>query len=503
MNAPPPTQLPAELEDRAVGTGLPGLDYILGGGYAANRLHLIEGCPGTGKTTMAMQFLIAGHANNQTCLYITFTETARELKSVAASHGLSLDGFKIVELFAPELDPDAELHQTIIYSADLELGETVQLVMDAVLKVAPSLVVVDSLSDIRLLAQSPLRYRREVLALKHFFFKQGCTVLLLEDLSQADEDLMLHSICHGVVRLEQFAPAYGAQRRRLLVPKMRGRAIHSGYHDMVIRRGGVEVFPRLVASEAAASTIRSVVVPSGLAQLDALSGGGLDRGTTTLILGPSGAGKSTLALRLLFDFLNGGEQVLFISFDETRRNFERRAASIGLAVESHLESGRLELVEIDPAGIMPGELSGLIRQRLATGVTAVVLDSLSGYEHTMADQTLLLLQLHELVTYLNRLDIVTIMTLAQAGVGALPRATIDTTYLADSVFLLRFFEARGAIRRAISVIKKRTGSHELTIRELSFDSMGVHVGEVLEGFTGTLTDTPVEAIQSGQFGRRT
>ncbi|TRW16670.1 ATPase domain-containing protein [Glacieibacterium frigidum] len=476
-----------------VSTGLPGLDYILDGGYAANRIHLIEGRPGAGKTTMAMQFLIAGQARGETCLYVTFSETAHELHSVAESHGLSLDGIEIAELFAPDLDPLEEQRQSIIHAADLELGETVRSVMEAVIATAPSLVVIDSLSEIRLLAQSALYYRREILALKRFFFAQRCTVLLLDDLSQPDEDLMLHSIGHGVVRLEHDAPGYGAERRRLRVFKMRGRSFCGGYHDVVIRHGGVEVFPRLISEASRAPGDAQVLVPSGLAELDALSGGGLDRGTTTLILGPSGAGKSTLALRLLGDLLDRGETAVFISFDETRRNFERRAAGIGLDAQRHLDSGRLVFVAIDPAHITPGELAGSIRHRVAAGTTAVILDSLSGYQHAMPDETHLLLQLHELVTYLNELDVLTILTLAQDGVGAQLRASLDMTYLADCVFLVRFFEAGSEIRRAISVIKKRTGRHERSIRELSFDQGGIHVGTVLDGFTGMLAAVPVYA----------
>ena len=486
--------------DTAVPTGISGLDYILNGGYAANRVHLIEGRPGTGKTTMAMQFLIAGASRGAACLYLTFSETAHELRSVAQSHGLSLDGIEIIELFSPELNPGAEQGQSIMYAADLELGETVRLVMDTIIGAAPSLVVIDSLSEIRLLAQSQLRYRREILALKQFFFLQGCTVLMLDDLSQPNENLVLHSIGHGVVRLEQTAPAYGAERRRLLVWKMRGRKFCGGCHDLAIRQGGVEVYPRLVAEAVEVTATAGVPVPSGLVALDALSGGGIDRGTTTLILGPSGAGKSTLALQLLIDVLNRDEAVFFISFDETRRNFERRATGVGLNVESYLASGKLNFVTIDPANISPGELAGSIRHMVAEGATAVVLDSLSGYQHAMPDETHLLLQLHELATYLNQLNVLTILTVAQPNVVASSQAPFDLTYLADTVFLVRFFEAAGTIRRAISVIKKRTGRHERTIRELALDRSGVHVSEVLEGFSGMLAQVPIDTGAVKLFG---
>ena len=478
-------------ELRGVETGLAGLDFILDGGYAADRVHILEGRPGTGKTTLALQFLIAGAARGVASLFIAFSETAHELRSVAATHGLSLDQIEIAELCSPELDTSAEQRQSIIYAADLELGETVRLLMDAVLSSAPSLVVVDSLSEIRLLAQSQLAYRREILALKQFFFVHGCTVLLLDDLSHPGEEMMLHSIGHGVIRLEQSAPAYGAEQRRLIVWKMRGRMFRGGYHDVVIRPGGMQVYPRLSAEAVLEANEASTLVPSGLATLDLLSGGGIDRGTTTLILGPSGAGKSTLALRLVVAALERGEPVCFISFDETRRNFERRVAGLGFRVQRHLESGLLDFAAVDPANISPGELSGSIRDRVVSGTRAVILDSLSGYQHAMPDETHLLLQLHELATYLNQMNVVTIFTIAQPGGGAQMPASVDFTYFADTVFLVRFFESKGEIRRAISVIKKRTGRHERTIRELAFNRDGVQVGEVLDGFTGMLAKVPI------------
>lgn len=302
---------------------------------------------------------------------------------------------------------------------------------------------------------------------------------------------MLHSIGHGVIRLEQFTPAYGAERRRLIILKMRGRMFRGGYHDIVIRPGGLHVYPRLSVDEEPRHDEANPLVPSDLAKLDLLSGGGIDRGTTTLILGPSGAGKSTLALRLVMGALDRGEAVCFISFDETRRNFERRATGIGLAVAQHLRSGLLDFVAVDPANISPGELSGSIRDRVASGTCAVVLDSLSGYRHAMPDETHLLLQLHELATYLNQMNVVTIFTIAQPGGGAEMLASLDFAYFADTVFLVRFFESKGEIRRAISVIKKRTGKHERTIRELAFGRDGVEVGEVLGGFTGMLNRVPI------------
>ncbi|HZG47587.1 MAG TPA: ATPase domain-containing protein [Allosphingosinicella sp.] len=473
-----------------VSSGLAALDYILHGGYAANRVHLIEGEPGAGKTTLGLQFLLEGASKGERCLYITLSESREELVHVARTHGWDLGGIEIFELIPPELSLDSEREQSIVYASDLELGETVQMVKDAVERAAPARIVFDSLSEIRLLAQGPLRFRRQVLALKHYFAKHKCTVLFLDDLTQTEEDLGLHSLAHGVIRLDQVAMGYGAERRRLRVYKMRGRGFRGGFHDFVIRPGGLDIFPRLVASSHPDGGHDERQAQSGIPELDSLVGGGLDYGTTTLVVGPSGSGKSTLALQYLRAVMAGGEQALVISFDETERVFFRRATALGVDVAGFRDRGLLKLRQVDPAELSPGELATTVRRHVEAGVKLVVLDSLSGYQHAMSEEQFMLLQMHELVTYLNQQGVLTILILAQTGMIGTMQSPVDLTYLSDSVLLLRFFEARGEIRRALSVLKKRTGPHEVSIRELRIDPSGVQVGEKLEGFRGVLTGTP-------------
>ena len=473
-------------------TGLESLDTILAGGYAANHAHLIEGRPGSGKTTLGLQFLAAGSALGERGMYITLSESREELLLVAAIHDFNLEGVEIRELVPPELSLSPEMEQSVIYASDLELSETVNLVRDAVRDASPSRVVFDSLSEIRLLAQNPLRYRRQVLALKHFFGQQNCTVLLLDDLTGEDDQTNLHSLVHGVIRLEQTAMSYGAERRRLRVLKMRTRKFIGGFHDYKIKTGGLTVFPRLVAADHATISGSDEPVSSGLKELDALTGGGLDRGTSTLIMGPSGAGKSTLAMQYADAALVRGEKVLFVSFDETARNFQRRNAGIGLDASAAIRSGQLVFRSIDPAELTPGELTDTIREHVENGFGVVVLDSLTGYQHAMPEEKYLLLQMHELLTYLNQRNVLTFLVLAQAGLIGQMQTPFDLTYLSDAVLLLRFFEARGAVHRALSVMKRRTGGHENTLRELHIESSGVHVGKVLSAFSGILTGVPRE-----------
>ena len=474
-----------------VSTGIPALDYILCGGFASNRVHLIEGEPGAGKTTLGLQFLLEGRAKGERCLYITLSESKDELTHIAGTHGWDLAGLHIFELVPPELSLNPEREQSIVYASDLELGETVRLVMEEIERVAPARVVFDSLSEIRLLAQGKLRFRRQVLALKHYFAQHHCTVLFLDDLTQTHEDdLSLHSLAHGVLRLEQQAAGYGAERRRLRVWKMRGRPFRGGFHDILIRAGGVQVFPRLVAAAhpEGGAPLRSA--QSGLAELDALVGGGLDYGTSTLVLGPSGSGKSTLVLQYLRAVLAAGEQALVISFDETGRIFFRRASGLGLPLEEYASGGRLVFRQVDPAELSPGELTDLIRTHVEAGFRMVVLDSLTGYQHAMPDEQHMLLQMHEILTYLNQQGVLTFLILAQIGMVGHMQSPVDLTYLSDNVLMLRFFEAAGEIRRALSVIKKRTGPHEGTIREFKIDSRGLRVGPKLAGFRGVLTGVP-------------
>ncbi|MBS0331954.1 MAG: AAA family ATPase, partial [Proteobacteria bacterium] len=437
----------------------------MAGGYARSSLHLIEGSPGAGKTTIALQFLMNGRERGERCLYVSLSETREELLRSSRTHGWSLDGIEIFELIPPELTLDPQQDQTVLYASDLELGETVNMVMKEVERLKPHRVVFDSVAEIRLLSQSPLRHRRQVLALKHFLAAQGCTALFLDDLTQEIEETSLHSLAHAVVRLQQNPLQFGGDRRRLRVFKMRGREFRGGYHDFVIRTGGVIVYPRLIAAEHHADYSDAEPVATGIEELDKLLGGGLDRGTGTLVIGPAGSGKSTLCLQFLRASLDRGERGLIVSFDESRRVLLKRAGGIGLDLKSYETRGLLKLEHVDPAELAPGELTGMIRDHVERGVQIVVVDSLTGYQNALPEENFLALQMHELLTYLGQQGVLTLVVLAQHGMVGAMQSSVDLSYVSDNVLMLRFFEARGQIRRALSVVKKRTGGHETSIRE--------------------------------------
>lgn len=478
-----------EMQER-VQTGIPGLDHVLMGGLPRNRLYLVEGDPGVGKTTLALQFLLAGVAARERTLYVTLSETKDEIDAVAKSHGWSLAGIEMFELSALEQLLTIDAENTIFRSQDVELGEITTVLQRRIHEVAPDRVVFDSLSELRLLSQSALRYRREVLSLKTFFSTRKCTVLLLDDRTSDPGDQQLQSIAHGVITLQQLAPAYGGDRRRLRIAKLRGAAFRSGYHDMTIETGGVRVYPRLVAAEHPA-TFQRVPTPSGMRELDALLGGGIDRGTSTLVLGNAGAGKSSIVLQYATAAANRGERAAIFAFDELRTTAIYRARALGMDIDRHLESGAIRIQQVDPAELSPGELAQLIMQLVEReGVTMLALDTLNGYLHAMPSEQHLYLQLHELLSYLGQRGVTTLMVLAQTGAIREMQSPIDISYIADNVLLLRFFEAQGRIRKAISVVKKRTGSHENTIRELSLDGEGLHVGKPLSAFQGVLTGVP-------------
>jgi circadian clock protein KaiC len=482
--------IPKLVADKAK-IGIWGLDDILSGGFSRGHLFLIEGAPGTGKTTVALQFLIEGAEAGEKCLYITLSETESELRLGAASHGWTLDErIEVFELLPPESLLDSEQQQSLLYSSDLELGETTKQIFEAVDRARPSRVVLDSLSEIRLLAQSSLRYRRQILAIKHYFAKFGATVVMLDDLTAEAADKTVHSVAHGVLRLEELAPAYGAERRRARVLKYRGVKFRGGYHDVTITTGGLNVFPRLVASEHRSSFTR-LTMSSGIAGLDRLLGNGIEAGSSTLILGPAGTGKSLIAIVFVVAAIARGEKAALFVFDEELGLLFARMKALGIDLAAMQANGSLFIDQVDAAELSPGEFAHRVRARVDEDqIKTVVIDSLNGYQAAMPEENSLILHVHELLQYLNRQGAATFMTVAQHGLVGDMKAPVDVTYLADTVILLRYFEAMGKVRRAMSVIKKRTGPHESTIREFRIGNDGLSIGEPLNGFQGVLRGVP-------------
>lgn len=491
--------MPAAAKPRAR-TGIDGLDDILNGGLSTGHVFLLEGNPGTGKTTIALKFLISGAEAGEPGLYITLSETERELRDGAASHGWSLpDGVTVMELAPPESLLDAEEQQSLLYSSDLELGEAAQSILEAVERLKPKRIVLDSLSEIRLLAQSSLRYRRQILALKHYFVRQNATVLLLDDLTSDTLDKTVHSLVHGVVKLEELAPNYGAERRRLRVSKYRGQAFRGGYHDFTIRTGGVLVFPRLVSAEHKTGFAHRRLT-SDIPALDALLGGGVEQGSSTLILGPAGTGKSLLALQFVAAAVGRGEKASMFVFDEEIGLLFSRSKALGFDLEAMCDNGLLSVEQVDAAELSPGEFTHRVRERVDKAqAKTVVIDSLNGYRAAMPDETDLVLHVHELLQYLNRQGAATFLTVAQHGLVGEMKTVVDVTYLSDTVILLRYFEAAGKVRRAISIIKKRAGMHEDTIREYRIDSHGLTLGEPLTRFQGVLRGVPTLSGGTGEL----
>jgi circadian clock protein KaiC len=470
--------------------GVAGLDDILSGGLARDRRYLMEGNPGTGKTTAAMSFLKAGAQQGESCLYVTLSETEEELRDTARSHQWDLEGIEIFELVPPESLLDDQQQQSLLYSSDLELGETTRMIIDAVDKAKPDRVVIDSLSEIRLLAQGSLRYRRQVLALKHYFAKRGTTVLLLDDLTTDTNDKTVHSVAHGVIQLQELAPEYGAERRRVRVIKYRGRRFRGGYHDFTIKTGGLEVYPRIVASEHRTAFDRTQV-SSGVPGLDELLGGGVERGSSALILGPAGTGKSLFAVNFAISAVKRGEKAALFIFDEELGLLFDRMRGLGIDLEAMRAEGSLMIEQVDAAELSPGEFASRVRQCVSEKqIKTVVVDSLNGYQAAMPQEQFLVLHIHELLQYLNRQGASTFLTVAQHGLVGDMKAPVDVTYLADTVILLRYFEALGHVRRAVSVIKKRAGGHEKTIREFEIGRDGLLMGEPLHSFQGVLRGVP-------------
>jgi circadian clock protein KaiC len=480
-----------EGESERISTGCAGLDNILGGGLDPDRIYLVEGRPGSGKTTIAMQFLLEGVKQGERVLYVSMSETRRELELVANRHGWSLKGLDIFELVPAESTLDMEKELTVLHPAEVDLSETTRMIFAKVAEVGAKRVVIDSLSELRLLAQEPLRYRRQVLALKHHFARRSCTVLLLDDLTADHADQQLHSMVHGVVLLEQLAIDYGAQRRRISIPKMRGIAFRGGFHDLSIVKGGIEIYPRLVASEHHAD-FKPGFTPSGNPELDKLLGGGLERGTNALLIGAAGVGKSSLALTYAITAAQRGEQAVFFAFDEGRGTLQARSHTIGLDIDEAIASGKLRVQQIDPAEMSPGEFASLVRGAVEKEkARVVVIDSLNGYLNAMPDGRFLILQMHELLSYLNQQGVLTILVLAQHGLVGPMDTPLDVSYLSDAVIMLRYFEYGGTVRRALSVVKKRSGDHEHTIREFQLGKGGLVLGPPLTNFRGIFAGTPV------------
>jgi circadian clock protein KaiC len=481
---------PGGLNSAIVETGIEGLDTILRGGFVRNRMYLVEGDPGGGKTTMGLQFLLNGIARGETGMLVALSETLEELNGIAEEHRWLLEGLHIFEMRPSEASLGVDARYTMFHPSEVELTETIKSLLEEADRVKPVRLVFDSLSELRLVAQESLRFRRQVLALKEYFSKRKCTVLMLDDQTGGRADMHLRSLVHGVVTLERHAPDYGPARRRLEVAKIRGRAFSEGYHDFRIKQGGLEVFPRLVAAEHPASRNR-MKIESGLKSLDSLLGGGLAVGTSTLITGPAGSGKSSIAIQYAAASALRGETVSMFIFDESIATLSERCEGLGFSLAPLLESGHLRIRQIDPAEMSPGQFSHVVKAECELGSRMIVMDSLNGYLHSMPNENLLTVHLHELLTYLGQRRVTTLLIMAQHGlVGGLTESPVDTSYLADTVILTRFFEAAGEVRRAISVIKKRTGYHERTIREMNMSSRGIEIGEALKEFEGVLTGVP-------------
>ncbi len=493
--------MPANLKpEQQISTGIDTLDDIMHGGFTADRLYLVEGYPGTGKTTLAMQFLLDGVAKGERGLYVTLSETRDELNGIAASHGWSLDGIDIHELVDQEKLTQEQAQYTMFEPSEIELGTTIDGVLKKVEAIKPKRIAFDSLSEMRLLAQGPLRYRRQILGLKQFFVGRGCTTLLLDDKSGGDlavdaNDQQLQSIAHGVIRLEQSLNHYGTERRHLRIIKHRGRDFVGGRHDVLLKRGGMEVFPRKIV-EVTDWKSGGKNVSSGNAELDGLLGGGILEGTSTLLLGPAGVGKSTTATQFAVAAADRGERAVFFEFEESRHAFMERSRGLGFDIDRHMESGAIELRQMTAGETTPAEFASQVREAVKPDqhgrkVTVVTIDSLNGYLNSMPHEQFLLIQLNDILQMLGRRGIVSFLITAQHGMmGSAMKTPVDASYMADNVLLFRFFESAGEIRQAISMVKKRTGKHERTIREFNLSEGGLQVGPPLTQFHGILSGTP-------------
>ena len=491
------TTMPGPTEEVAA-TGIAGLDDVLYGGLTPHRLYLVEGVPGAGKTTLAMQFLREGARVGEAVLYVTLSETQEELTAIARSHGWDLAGLTIRELVPAEETLQPAEQYTMFHPAEVELSETTRTILNDVERLKPARLVFDSLSELRLLAGEPLRYRRQLLALKQFFRGRHCTVLLLDDLTSTDRDLQVQSIAHGVIALEQLVPEYGADRRRLRVLKHRGRRFRGGHHDYQISTGGLEVFPRLVAAEHRADVLGQRL-SSGIRELDNLLGGGLELGTSTLMVGSAGTGKSSLAAQFVAAAASRGQHGAMYIFDESKTTLLARMAGLGVDLRAHVDKGTVVIDQVDPAELTPGEFSWRIRRQVEdNNAKVVVIDSLNGFLNAMPGERFLTIHLHELLMFLGEKGVATLLLGAHQGMLGPMVTPVDASYLADAVIVLRYFEARGEVHQAISVMKKRGGHHERTIREFTLEPGGIRVGAPLRNFRGVLTGVPVEIGPPGE-----
>jgi circadian clock protein KaiC len=474
-----------------LGTGIPGLDIILGGGLAPGRIYLVEGEPGTGKTTTGLQFLQEGVRRGESVLYITLAESQEEVGAVAASHGWDMSGIRIHEVLpSPEmLKPEQQY--TMFHPSEVEMAGTLQQILAGVEEHKPARVVLDSLSELQLLADTALRYRRQVLALKQFFSTRNCTVMLLDDRTASSADLQVRSIAHGVIQLEQSVKDYGAERRRMRIIKFRGRAFSGGLHDYNIVKGGLTVHPRLVAAGTRSLQERTQL-STGLGELDELLGGGLERGTSTLIVGPPGTGKSSLAAQIVSAALDRGEPAAMFHFEESVSNLLHRADGLNMKLRGAMKSGALTLQQVDPAELSPGQFASVACRAAEDGARVIVIDSLNGYMNAVPDERFMTTHLHELLTFLGQQGVVTILVGVQQGMlGGNMSSSLDASYLADNVLMLRYYELDGEVKQAVSVFKKRGSLHERTIRSFSMSSKGIHVGQTLRGYRGILTGVPI------------
>ncbi len=477
--------------DSRVSSGCPGLDQILNGGLPRGRLYLVEGDPGAGKTTLALQFLREGIARGERGLYITLSESRADLSHAAQSHHLTIEGIEIVELLPNEGDLLPEQQYTVFHPAEVELNDRMQRIVKEIQRVKPDRLVIDALSELRMLAKDPLRYRRQILSLKDFMKDEECTVLLLDDRSLRDPDLQLHSIVHGVISMDKVPRPYGRTRRQIEIVKLRGTPYREGFHDYAIHTGGVVVFPRLVAADSR-NDHPPEAVSSGIAELDALTGGGLDRGTSTLLIGPAGCGKTTIAVQWAVTAAKRGENSVIFSFEEAPHTLLARASGLGMDIRPYIRAGNVSIQRVDPAELSPGELVASVQRYVEKeNARLVVLDSLNGYLQSMPGEQFLAVHLHELLAYLGNCGVLTLIILAQAGtIGSPLQSAVDVSYLADNILLLRYFETHGEVRQAISTIKRRSGGHEHAIRELRLGPDRIHIGRPLKEFQGVLTGTP-------------